>query len=178
MKTTIEGKKIVNSMSDVAKDVFKDYPKAACVVVGVKIGGKLKDGRADDGGERQCFFSVNGDKGRTLLKDSLIDAKAIEAGMDNDQFNGLFTTMAAGLKVYRSKKDGSAIVQREIWETHNCAESNLALFLFKTGVDLHQVTIAAYQKVGKSIEFKAMCAHCQQWVRQTFRVLEAFKVAK
>lgn len=180
MKTSIAGKSIISSMHDVAKEYFADpaYANVGCVTVGIKLGGaRLKNGRVDDGGERVCYVGVSGAPGRTLLLASLIADGAVAANTTVAHVVGLLQVMAGTLVKYQSKKKSTVVQQQENWATHNCAEANLALFLFKSGVDMSQVTIASYEKLGNQVRYKALCHNCAQWVRQSFKVLADFDAA-
>lgn len=176
MKTSITGKNIAKEMKDLAKATFEAYPRVACVCVAVKhVGGRASSGRAIDGGTRHAYVAVSGATGRQVLRDNLIDERAANASLTIGELTGLLTTMAGTLNVYQSKKRGStAIVQQESWVTHNCAESNLALFLYQLGVNHSQVVIASYEKTGDTVQYKPLCHNCAQWVRQRFKVLSEF----
>jgi len=164
----ITGKEIAKEMKSVAKNVFKDNTPA-CVCVGVvgRLGG-YKNQRATDGGQKQVYVGLSGETGRTLLRETL--------KVDRAKIISMLTTMAdVQVKQYRSKKDGPAINQAEPWATHNCAESNLALYLItELGKNLRNITIASYQKVGDQVSYKPLCNNCAQWVKQNFHILQEY----
>lgn len=176
MKTSISGKNVTKEMKQLAKETFAEYPGVGCVCVGVKnLGARQASGRGADSGTRQTFVAVSGDTGRKILRENLIDARAIVDSASAADVTGMLEAMAAQLVVYRSAKKGSAAVEKkESWLTHNCAESNLALYLYKQGVDFSSVVIASYQKVADTVSFKPLCHNCAQWVRQHFKVLAEF----
>jgi hypothetical protein len=176
MKTSISGRNIAKSMRQLARDAFAEYPNVGCVCVGVKnIGGRQASGRATDGGERQAFVALSGDAGRRVLRENLIETGGVGRDATSADVTGMLETMASTLAIYGSAKRGTAaIAQKETWLTHNCAESNLALFLYRQGVDFAGVVIASYETVGGSLSFKPLCHNCAQWVRQHFKVLVEF----
>jgi hypothetical protein len=176
MKTTISGKKIIQEMKQVAKEYFAAHANPSCVCVGVKqIGGRESSGRAKDGGERTVYVGISGDTGRALLRDTLNAENVDGGGWTTGDVTAALGVMASGLAVYRSKKNATAaVVQAENWTTHNCAESNLALYLYKNGVRASAITIASYEINGTTISYKALCHNCQQWCRQHFSVLDDF----
>lgn len=176
MTTTIHGKNIAKEMKGVAKEYLSTYPKAGCVCVGVRMhGGSKASGRAKSGGERHAYVGVSGDDGRKLLRTTLLAEGAVPPATTANGIVGMLTDMAGQLVEYRSKKDGSSIRQVENWSTHNCAESNLALYLYKMGVDFKHVTLASYESSGSAVRFKPLCHNCQQWTRQHFSILPEYK---
>ncbi len=176
MKTSISGKNLIKEMRDVAKEYFAEYGNPSCVCVGVVgIGKSEASGRARDSQERTVFVGISGATGRTLLRETL-NADGHGGGtLTNAQVIADLTLMAdTELNKYRSKKSGRAITQAENWTTHNCAESNMALYLLKNGRSFGKVTIASYQIDGGTISYKPLCKNCSQWVRQSFNVLDDF----
>lgn len=180
MKTTISGKNIIKSMKAVAKEYLEDYNNPSCVTVGVVNVGKLESsGRTKKGGERTVYVGVSGATGRTLLRNTLIaDGIQSPSGgvLTSTNVTNFLTDMAnTALVKYRSKQDGPAINRAELWTTHNCAESNLALYLFKNGKDFGRITIASYERNNGAVQYKALCNNCKQWCEQTFQILGNFK---
>jgi len=177
MKTSVSGKNIIKALHDVAAEYYADpeLAGAGCVTVGVKLGGaRIKNARIDDGFERTCYVGVSGEAGRDLLRSNLVLDGAVAADTTRNDLVGLLQTMAGLLVKYQSSSKGTAVRQQENWVAHNCAESNLALYLYKSGADMSQVTIASYEKAGNQVRYKPLCHNCAQWVRQHFKVLTGF----
>lgn len=176
MKTSITGKNVIKEMRDLAKEYFAEHKNPSCVCVGVaSLGRTESSGRARDGHERKTYVGVSGETGRTLLRETLNSEGHGGGNLSKADVTTRLTAMAnQHLVTYRSKQSGPAIVSAEMWATHNCAEGNLALYLLMNGVRADMVTIASYEIVGNSVQYKPLCKQCQQWVRQHFRVLEDF----
>ncbi|WP_147443153.1 hypothetical protein [Corallococcus sp. AB011P] len=176
MATEISGKKITKEMRDLAESTFRVHPVAMCVCVGVRhTGGRKAKGRAVDGRARLAFAAINGKEGRIHLMDNLTVLQEF-TGVTAGTLTADLITMASSLNIYGSAKRGSkAIVQQAPWTTHNCAESNLALFIYKLGMRTHDFTIAAYGNNDGRIDFKAPCSNCAQWVRQHFKMLTEYE---
>ncbi|MCU1720298.1 hypothetical protein [Pseudomonas sp. 5P_5.1_Bac1] len=176
MKTSITGKNVIKEMKDLAKGYFAEYGNPSCVCVGVSALGRTESsGRARDAQERKTFVGISGDTGRKLLRATL-NAEGHGGGtLSAADVTARLTTMAnQHLVTYRSRLTGPAIVSAETWATHNCAEGNLALYLLMNGVRANVITIASYEIIGNSVQYKPLCKQCQQWVRQHFKVLEDF----
>ncbi|WP_207210023.1 hypothetical protein, partial [Tropicimonas sp. IMCC6043] len=152
------------------------HGNVGCVTVGVaRIGSSLGSSpRQVSGGTRHGYFALSGATGRAVLENALIGEGLATANTTAAEITGMLSGMAALLRQYRSKADGSAVSQAENWSTHNCAESNLALYLFRLGKDMGKITIASYEQNGSTIDYKPLCRNCRQWVRQHFNVLDDF----
>lgn len=174
MKETITGKNVPSDMKKIAKSYLQEHG-AGCVCVAVENLNLGINGRTKDGGEHKCFVGVSGDAGRTLLRNTF-NADRID-NHNNWQRADIITslqTMAANLVSYNSKSKGTAIVQQENWSTHNCAESALALYLYKQGKQLNKYTIASYELNSGSVGFKPLCQNCAQWVQNQFHMLPGY----
>jgi hypothetical protein len=174
MKETISGKMLLKEMKCVAKVHLEANQHVGCVCVGVKNMPKLKDGRAEDGGERDCYVGMSGEVGRR----NLLAALNGDVGEWNmDQVKAGLELMVQDLVTFRSSKVGTAVQKKELWTTHNCAESNLAYYLHKQGVQLRTITVASYQKVGTEVSYKPLCTNCAQWCSNQYNILEDYKRA-
>lgn len=180
MQTTISGKKIENEMAKIAKDCFQEHPGAGCVCVGVANIGKSsgRGKRQVDGQQRHAFFAWSGTAGRSELRTTLNEERATsEPELSNADVAGLLQGMAGRLSLYGSARNGTAIKQAETWITHNCAESNLALYLERNGKRFESITLASYETRGSGVAYKPLCKNCQQWVRLYFNMLQGYKSA-
>jgi hypothetical protein len=135
-----------------------------------------RNGRPGNGWqERTVYVAINGPAGRTLLRNMLNGEGHGGGTLTAAQITADLMLMAdTELQKYRSKKSGPAITQAENWTTHNCAESNMALYLLKNGISFGKITIASYEIAGTSISYKPLCNNCAQWVKQSFKVLADF----
>lgn len=181
MATMIEisGKNMKDEMRRLAKEAFAEQPTASCVCVGVSTPGSRKaSGRRTDGSKLQAYVAWSGNVGRAMLRDALRAEGVLEEednGRANTRVTSLLETMAARLKIYGSSTQGSAVVHTESWVTHNCAESNLMLFLYQRGVNTKNVVIAAYSSTSSgSVTFKSLCQQCQQWVPHHMGILTEY----
>jgi hypothetical protein len=174
MKEFITGKSVSSNMKDIAKSYLQTY-SAGCVCVAVENLDLGINGRTKNGGERSCFIGVSGPSGQKLLRDVFNEDR-----VDNHnhwQREDIITslqTMAANLVTYNSKAKGTAIVKQETWSTHNCAESAVALYLYKQGKQLKKYTIASYELKSGSVGFKPLCQNCSQWVKNHFNMLPGY----
>ena len=178
MRTTISGKKIAEEMAKIAKDCFKERPNVGCVCVGVANIGRTagKKNRQVDGQERDAFFAWSGDAGRAELRNALNEERVEgEDELSNANIVGMLEGMAKRLALYESARAGTSINQVETWATHNCAESNLALYLERNGKNFSSITIASYEIRGSGVAYKPLCHNCQQWVRLYFNILQGYR---
>jgi hypothetical protein len=176
MKTTISGKNPIKEMKALAKDYFAEYGNPSCVCIGVALPGKANSsGRATDAFTRTAYVGISGVTGLDLLRDTLNAAGHGDGKLTRAHITANLTTMAnQQLVKYRSKLSGPEIKKVEDWNTHNCAESKLALYLLMNGIRSNVITIASYEIVGSSVRYKALCKQCAQWVRQNFKVLDDY----
>jgi len=174
MREDITGKRIVHEMKGIARDTLKAYNES-CVTVGVRLErGDLNQGRAVTGGVRHCYYGISGRRGFQELKAALQrDGVLPEANQQaSTELNTLLDLFCDTIVKYKSSTEGERVQQREYWAVHNCAESRLALYLMKHGIQLRHITIASY---GTDHQFKAPCSHCAQWVQQNFQLLPDYK---
>jgi hypothetical protein len=167
MEIDIEPDKLERNMRKAAKDLLTEH-KCACICIALKKPGAKK-------GAVRTYFGANGDTGRALLRTAL-NTENVDNRTDwtAAQVTAALSLMADNLVTYRSSKEGTAIVQKANWATHNCAESNLALYLYKQGKQLKDFTLASYQLEGTTCTYKPLCNNCVQWCRNSFQILDDY----
>jgi hypothetical protein len=164
----IEPDKLERNMRKAAKDLLKEH-QCACICIALKMPGAKK-------GAVRAYFGANGDTGRTLLKAALNDGKVDNrTNWTTAEVTAALALMADNLVTYRSSKEGTAIVKKANWATHNCAESNLSLYLYKQGKQLKDFTLASYQLEGESCTYKPLCDNCVQWCRNQYKILDDYE---
>jgi hypothetical protein len=173
MLTEVSGRSLARAMRDLARDAFSEYPRVGCVCVGIKAGA-ISSRRGSP-----AVVALSGDDGRDVLRHALQGIHALGAGATRRDVEGLLTVMASELVTYRSSTVGRAVHRHEGWSTHNCAEANLALYIYKSGLSatLRSFIIASFELSGSTVGYKALCANCAQWCRNQFTILPEYEAA-